>query len=386
MKKYIFSVLASATLLSCTHKEVRTPAGASSPFTEDGAAAVNEIFGSDSPTGKFRHKLYVDFYTNGDRKYLSETAKKAIGEALEKTLTENTDQSLVSAALGNIKGAMIDNFVKTLRLYKITNTGLQLDLTVIPEKNSKDSFADELNSNQLVRLDQVGGVSSQWSQLETATYLDSIYKNSSLVGTKSKKADFIGGVVSLYAEILDATPGFGRPLQNAVKGFVRYRRYYRVNQNLGSFTCDKYTVTAQSRGGGVPQFYTVDLYKNFNLKNLIPVEETVEISPGYIVASGEGRRELSAFGDKDIGKTIRTTNYSVQDKSISSVGSFYIKKISYNLSNKEIDIAGSEMGPIDIKGDMNSGLSRARQAFLKKCEPQMKKFLKLSEVVPGDLL
>lgn len=344
--------------------------------------ALRELFGDDSPTAAYRHRLKVDFYTNKDKTYLGATAKKAVAEALEKTLVENKDGSLTAEALENLKSAFIANFVTTLRLYKIVNTGLQLDLTFIPEANKKSDLDEEFENNNLIRLDKVGGLSAEWKKLESGSYLDSIYRNSASVPVK-KKSDYIGGTISFYVEILDATPGFGRPSKNAVKGFMRYRRYYRMNRAFAAKReCQKLVLGAQPRNSG-PSFFTVDIYKNFNLANLMPVTENLEIFPGYLVATGEGRTELAAFGNKGVGKTVRTTNFIVQDKSPRSVGSFYLKKLSYSLAEKRWDLAGSEIGPVTLQGDTSRALYEGRVKLFKQCESSLPGYLNLTDLGAG---
>jgi hypothetical protein len=284
-------------LSSCTHKEVqeREPAATSAAgiISPDEGRILAQLIGGDSPVRNYRHPMSASFHTNNDKKYLTETAKKALQEALAESLgATDPEKGLAKIVVGNIKAAVIENFIKTLRVYKIVNTGLQFDIAFAPKANNPKDFDAQLASNQLIRLDETNSLSAKWEQLEKGSFTDTVYKNSSLIPTSGKDANYIGGVATVYIEILDANPKIRlpNPVKNGVKGFIRYRRYYRVQQDHAQkVTCDKYTLSSNRAGEGVPTFYTVDLYKNFNLKSLIPTPETIEIYPGITQPTLVGR-------------------------------------------------------------------------------------------------
>lgn len=389
---------ASLVCLHCTHKESRGPASSGKPLMTDGETqALSDLFGSDSPTNSFRHPMQVSFYTNSDKEYLSSTAKKALQQALMESLGGDVpEQALGKVVAGNLKDAMIENFVKTLRLYKIINTGLQVDLSFLPQANNKNDYAAELSSNQLVRLGETGKLSAKWESLETVTATGTLYNNSVYIPSQAGSADYIGGTMSIYVEILDTSPKIKIPsiTKNGVKGFIRYRRYYRVNRDLAkSLSCDNFAVNVK-RAEGVPLFYTVDLYKNFNLKNLIPTEETLEVFPGLLATSGEGRYELMPDSLEKAGKSIPTATFAVEQKrNISGEVSFSIKKLVYNLKDKSLDRDKSQVDLISYYsrndggvGMEDSALANARRIFFKKCEGSMEKLLGLEAVVQKGVL
>ncbi len=395
------ALIACAALMAvhCSHKEVREPASLNKIVSDGQVQALGDLMGGDSPLNPYRHPMKIQFYTNGDQKYLSETARKALNQAIIETLgVENPEQGLAKLAAGNLKDALLENFVKTMRIYKIINTGLQVDLTFLPQPNQKNDYAAELNSNQLVRFNETGALSSKWDQLEKSTDTGTVYNNSVYIPAKQGKADYIGGTMTLYAEILDTRPKFGLPSikKNGVKGFVRYRRYYRLNREVQkSITCEGFTLSAKPAGAGVPLFYTVDLYKNFTLKNIIPTEETIEIFPGLLASTNEGRSELMPDKYDRTGKSIPTGQFLVESKkSFLEEISFNLEKIVYDLKEKKLDRDRSRVKLVeyyssrdnDSMANDTQALYSARIQYLKKCESSMEKFLNLDALVNGGIL
>ncbi|AFY03173.1 hypothetical protein [Bdellovibrio bacteriovorus] len=396
------ALIAWAALMAvhCTHKEMREPASEKKYTISDGQTqALADLIGGDSPLKPYRHPMKISFHTNGDQKYLSETARKALNQAIIETLgVENPEQGLAKLAAGNLKDAMIENFVKTMRVYKIINTGLQVDLTFLPQPNQRNDYAAELNSNQLVRFNETGALSSKWEQLEKATDTGTVYNNSVLIPATQGQADYIGGTVTFYVEILDTRPKFGLPSikKNGVKGFARYRRYYRLNREVQkSVSCEGYTLSAKKSGPGVPLFYTVDLYKNFSLKNIIPTEETIEVFPGLVASNNEGRNELMPDKYEKTGKSIPTGQFVVESKkSFTEEISFNLEKIVYDLKEKKLDRDRSRVKLVnyyssrdqDSTANETQALYSARIQYLKKCESSMEKFLNLDALVNGGVL
>ena len=398
--KFVLTAATASMILSCTHKETRTPAAVSikDVISDRGVKAFSDIIGGDSPINPYRRPMKIDFYVDGDKDYLSETAKKALHQALTDSLLDKSGQGLAKVVASNLKEQMVENFVKTMRFYKLINVGLQMDISFLPEPNQKDSLESEMNSNQLVRFDELGKLSQKWTALETNTRTQSLYNNSVLVPVTSGQADLVGGAVTLYIEILDATPKFKLPrlTKNGVKGYIRYRRYYRMNEELAAkTTCDKYVISSQRAGKNVPLFYTLDMYKNFNIKNIVPTDETLEIFPGLLAKNSDGRHELMPKKDGKNGKSIPTGAFQVQEKTgaLDQV-TFAVEKIVYDLKDKSLDRRKSDVKMVSFDSrrsydhpvDEGQALYNAKVNFFKKCESSLEKALKFDEIVQGDLL
>lgn len=389
--KTLLVMCASLATVHCAHKDVRQPAGTKDLLTNDEARAFSELLGDDSPLNPVRHPLKIQLRTSGDGKYLSETAEKALREAIMKSLQGDApEQGLAKAVGSNLKGALIDNFIKTLRFYKIINVGIQVDLTFLPEPHNYQDFASELSSNQLVRLNEVGKLSEKWKK-EDKPLTNKLFTNSFYIPTTNSPKNYVGGLFTLYVKILDADPKLKTPniAKNGVKGFVRYRRIYRMNEvPQKNLICENFVSTFKALGERVPLFYTLDLYKKFNLAEISPEEETIEIYPGLIAAQGEGRDGLmpdSSVRSEDTGKagsSISTGIFSVQQKGSSKKdANIKISKIVYNLSDRKISSARSKIG-----NGISEKSGKDLSAYFEKCESNIKTFFNLDSVIPGGTL
>ena len=392
--KILSGVLFVLGMAGCTHKDVqpqqREPAAAPAAgiITSDEARILAQLIGGDSPVRNYRHPMTASFHTNNDKKYLTETTKKALQEALAKSLgVDDPEKGLAKIVAGNLKEAIVDSFVKTLRVYKIVNTGLQFDIAFTPTPNTAKDFNAELSSNQLIRLDETNSLSSKWAQIEKGTFTDTVYKNSSLIPVNAKGVNYIGGVATVYIEILDANPKIRlpNPLKNGVKGFIRYRRYYRVQQDhTAKTTCDKFTMSSNRAGEGVPTFYTVDLYKNFNLKNLIPTPETIEVYPGLIASTNVGRDQMLPSSQEKVGKSISTASFNISQKKLLG-GDLVLSldKLVFDATDKKIN---PSLSSASIKsGGVGLTVDLVKSSFLKECEGPLTKMLNLDVVLGGSL-
>jgi hypothetical protein len=208
-----------------------------------------------------------------------------------------------------------------------------------------------------------------------------------MIPINSQAANYIGGVATVYIELLDANPKFKvpEPTKNAVKGFIRYRRYYRVQQDHAqTVTCDKYTLSSNRAGENVPTFFTVDLYKNFNLKNLIPTPETIEIYPGLLATTNDGRDGLLPRDTKEIGDSISTASFNVsQKKLIGGDLTITLNKLVYGATDKKIN---PELSKASIKsGGLGLTVDQVKKSFLNECEQPLAKLLNLNVVLGGAL-
>lgn len=381
-KKFFLAAVASLIAAHCTHKETREPANVKNILTNDEAQALSNLMDTDSPLNPYRRPLKIQFHTSGDQEYFRQTAEKAFREALTKSLTEEgPEQGLGKSVTANLKEELFENFVETLLIYKIINIGIQVDISFLPEPYQNSDFSPELSSNQLVRFNEVGKLSRKWDALETPVTND-LFGNSFFVPKGQGDVDYVSGVLSLYVEILDMDPKLKLPntIKNAVKGFVRYRRFYRLNSEPQSVAeCGEFALSYKSDGPRVPFFYTVDLYKNFNLMNISPTEESLEIYPGFLASNNEGREELMPDVYEKAGRSISVGQLLVNKKQNSASPGFRLKKLVYDLRNKKLDFENSVF-------EQGKSLTSERRDYFKKCEQSLKTFLKLDAVVPGGLL
>lgn len=381
---------ASLVTAHCSHKDVRQPAGAKDLLTNDEARAFSELLGDDSPLNPYRHPLKIQLRTSGDGNYLSETAEKALREAIVKSLQgDGPEQGLAKAVGSNLKGALIDNFITTLRFYKIINVGIQVDLIFLPEPNNYRDFTSELSSNQLVRLNEVGKLSEKWKD-QDKPITNKLFSNSFYIPTNNSPLNYVGGLFTLYVKILDADPKLKVPniVKNGVKGVVRYRRFYRMNEVAQkNLICENFVSTFKALGDRVPLFYTLDLYKKFNLAEISPEEETIEVFPGLIAAQGEGRDGLMPDSDakskdaENAGRSISTGIFSVQQKGSSKMDIIKVNKIVYSLTDRKISSDSSY-----ISKGVSEKSGKDLNDYFEKCESNIKTFFNLDSAIPGGTL
>ncbi|MEN0058662.1 MAG: hypothetical protein AAGB31_07495 [Bdellovibrio sp.] len=391
--RWLLVVGASVLSLHCTHKETRTPAGMQDIVKNIEVNSLNQIMGGDSPWQQYRRTMKADFYVRGDKEYLSSTAKKALQEALAKSLgVESPEQGLAKLFAGNLKQSVVDNFVKTLRFYKLFNVGLQMELTFLPQGYERRNFDAELNSNQLVRLNETGQLSRKLAALDNSKMTTSIYNNAVLIPQQNDPS-YIGGTITFYLEILDTNVRVKIPslTKNGVKGFVRYRHYYRMNQPVQfQSNCDIYNIHAQSSRDSVPSFYTVDIYKNFNLENLIPTAETIEVWPGLIGATQDGRDELLPLStSKEASSRLATFDVKVKQKKYEDI-EFGVERLVYDVQSKKLDAEKSKVRVISFirNRDVAPGqdevlLQNVSRTFFNSCGSSLNKLLNVNAVMPG---
>ncbi|GEM_PF-6997068 len=379
--------------LSCTHKDVREPASAKQGrelISEKSHEALSQILKGDSPTQDYRRTMQIKFHTDGDEKYLSEQARKSLQQALVESLGGDTpEQGLAKVVAGELKDAVIENFIKTLRIYKIINLGLQADLYFLPEPNEKNSFLPEMSSNQLVHLQETSRLSEKWSRIESFSPTRTFLRNSYLV-PKQGQADYLGGVVTLFVKIVDVNPKLKLPSlkKRGVQGFVRYRRYFRVADLNRSVRCDDFVMQVQPKDKTSAQFFTVDVYQNFNLANILPTDESIEIYPGIVAATNEGRADLLP-NDSSAGTSINTGSFLIsQNSNARGKINFTLSKIVYNLKDGNYDSVRSEAkvvafenrGSTDYPADEYAALSAAKNRFINRCTSELERYLAISSL------
>jgi hypothetical protein len=137
----------------------------------------------------------------------------------------------------------------------------------------------------------------------------------------------------------------------------------------------------------------VDVYKNFNLKDIIPTEETLEIYPGLIASTQEGRSELLPdTGGKYV--SVPTMRYQVGQKKMMAESEFVVKKLVYDLKDRKFDVERSEIEMTSFRSmtknqrmsEEDEVKSAARREYFQKCQSVLEKQLLLNQVIPGGVL
>ncbi|GAB4011293.1 MAG: hypothetical protein Fur0010_05400 [Bdellovibrio sp.] len=251
----------------------------------------------DYPTfGKLiNQKIRTNFYTNKNERYLKEKSLKTIQEAFQKTFEhKRTEEKAAKLFTKNLYSEFIDNFIKTIQITKIVNGQFQFDFEFVPEINQKIEFTNELSTNDLI------DIRNQESLLEivdtppkeiTDEILDIPWPDS------GDYYQYVGGNITAWFKVLDLiwkpSSPIPNPRKNAVKGFLRFRKYFKVNPQNSKlqliknrfFNIENIIFTKGDESNHT--YVTVDVYKTFDLENLNPQLDRMEIYFGKLKPSNE---------------------------------------------------------------------------------------------------
>ncbi len=296
-----------------------------------------DILSRDTGGKRLKYRMDFRFATDIEEEYLRTKARAAFQTALAKTLDMSNPQDekkpLQERFKEHLLGSLVSEFVKTLQVYKILNGTIQIDLTFLPESDDPGSFSAELGSNQLVRWDDVGSVSDEFNALSAPNDVERLasYADNPVVQEQlnNNRYAYVGGSITLWIKLadmhFDITHPIPNPTKNAVKGTVRLRRIFTApSMEFSNIACKPGSIeklVLQPEGVGrftespTPkhQFVTVDHVKAFNLKQLVPKDESLEIYFGYLLPNNKGRKGLLAAEDHKE-KPLKTGELVVYEK------------------------------------------------------------------------
>jgi len=290
------------------------------------------------------------FWTDLDDKYLQAKAKVALNSTLVDTfssLASPQNKKPITALLKeNLIKNIVSNYIKTAQVFKIFNGTFQIDLNFTPKEHLNINYDHELSTNQLINFENSGSLYDELvsSEISNAKQMASID-----FPVSTELYQYTGGSISIWLKLLDMSfnplKPIPNPKKNAVKGFVRYRRYFKVNSpSRMDFQLNSEAVTSnllhfkKNKEGTInSRFITVDIIKEFNLKNLIPKDGRMEIHFGNIVPNNikKGNIIRNFFSKKE--KKINTGELSFSGEFKGYRNGTYkstIKKLVYDFKKK----------------------------------------------------
>lgn len=261
-------------------------------------ASLDKIVDHEIYRDYFSHESYgkqvgfgMDFnlWTDLDKDYLKERADRSFKEALAKTFNPNMEGGMFGALKGNLINSFVENFVKTLYIYKIVDGTFQIDIHFSAKNDNPNNFSKEFDSNQLI----VASDSLKEAILNSKmTTRPDLAVSQVTWPKKESPLQYTGGTISLWIKLLDLDIEFKKPIPtiaNVVKGHFKFRRYFKVNP--------EYLSTIKHSGKDIKingvrfvsenrkdSYITVDLYKTYNLKNIPPKYDRLEIAFNGLVA------------------------------------------------------------------------------------------------------
>jgi len=367
---------------------------------------LKDLFQFDTRGKQLKYVVRSKFWTSMDKPYLQKKAKEALEQAIAKTLAvTDAEGGLLGKFKQNLTQEFLKEFVYTLQVYKILNGTIQFDLYFLPEEDSVNDFSNEYSSNRLVRLSETGTLQQKLRDQENWTVTGQLGKASHKLIALSRLAGnqdrtlYAGGAISVYLKLADMRwdplKPVPHPKKNAVKGFIRYRRYFIHDGSLveGSCKTDRVSIGKLEWASGKKQsdqLMTVDLYKAFNLANMDPTSQTLEIFPGRWLASNQGRggllpRGFLGFKDHEwVGKNLKTGSVYISGtaNSFGPPGNFEheLKSLVYSFENKRFDAARSSIYG-EVSSDYPSATSSNIAMLLQDCDKYLIKALSLDRVM-----
>jgi len=394
------------TVIPSSEQLRRNPAASAFKiFDEADLQLFQDLFQFNTHGKQLKYVVRSKLWTSMDKHYLKEKVQQALQQAIAKTLAmDGAAGGLLGKLKKNLTEEFLKEFVYTLQVFKIFNGTIQFDLYFIPDQDSPDDYSNEYSSNRLVRLQETGSLRTQLNEEESWTMTGQLGKASQKLielnrssGSQPRQL-YAGGAVSVYLKLLDMRWNPFKPIpnpkKNALKGFIRYRRYFIHDGQLAPASCktDRVSIEKIEWSSGkqqVDQLLTVDLYKSFNLAAMAPTAETLEIFPGRWLATNQGRRGLlpSGFlGFKNhewVGKSLKTGYVYVSGKaSVMGAPSVFDQRLNslvYSFGKKRFDAGLSSLSG-DVVPDAPNATQDVTYGLLQDCQDYFTKALSLGRV------
>ena len=356
-----------------------------------------DYFQYDTHNGYVTYDMGVSFWTDKGLRHFKKYGKKAIEDGLKKTFGEmmkdsSGNKKLPATAPKFIIKEAINKFVYNLKFYKLIDLNFELDLEFAPRNVNFNNYYEELQTNQLVNIDKKGTLVKSLNSFDQTLPQKILTAD---IPSTGHIYQYLGGAITIAPEILDTTWKITKPIpnpkKNALKGLVRLRKYYRVNQtqnfDLKTLFKDQkdldvdVTLFKTKKKFKTP-FITVDTIYSFNLENLLPKKERVVIHFGKLISLDKKhdnivKRILQVFKKSNDIKTsdlIITGKYTGHGEIMPENFEAQLKRIEYDVKKKKFTkvnfhtFSGAS-ATSDVEYDLKQGLLKGNaEEFIKQLE------------------
>ena len=327
-----------------------------STFLDPKVAA--DYFVTDSYHKSVEHKMQLKVTTNMDNAFLKERAQTALHTAFARTLgiveaeeseaakkiekaTSEAGESAEVEGEGKtplfkifkeeLVKELTENFIKTLAIFKIYDGTFQIDLSFVPEKNLAATFDNEFFSNQLIRESEKGKFFEKM-KMPRKSILEKVYENPPT--DRELPIQYAGGNITVWLNLLDGRLVMS-PGKMAARGFIRFRRYYKINGPAFNIKheSEEMAVSSSSLVAAVKNgkhYMTVDVYNTFDSKNMSPTPDKMEVTFGELL-------DNEFFADSFFKKIITSSLASLKTSELVLAG-----KIKKGLHRPEFKLALSK--------------------------------------------
>lgn len=364
----IIPILAISVLAGCQSskkQDVRYPTSASDggeaqplpiEFTPNEITMLRQMLRADIDPGSEKLNVSTEFSSDNRNKDFLERTKKAMKAALGNTfqLMPNEkgkqDTPLPEKLKKNVIKAFLKEFVLTLEAYKLVDGKVRIHVYMFKDKADPESYFDELNNNKLIDLShRENFLQPNPSPIDKAIEMAK-NDNSALI--------YLGGAIELEIEFLNI--GLDT---SAVNGKIKYKRFYQQKDKTMPFVINSDGVSYKTAYFPGDAYITVEVAKAFNLKNMKPELDHMNIYFGEINDRFHGRKS----------EPLRLKNEKGESK-------IKLSSLHYDFSSKKFDNKRSEAKDVSkalIKLPMTKKVSAKMGRILEKHREKVTRYLKL---------
>lgn len=363
---------------------------------------MTDYFQHDTFNGYVNYDLDVDFWTDKGEKYFAKNGKRALEDGLKKTFVEimnnnaKGDKKLPTEAYKFITKEFLAKFVYTIKAVKLIDSNFEIDFSFAPRNIRNTDYKEELASNQLVHLGSKGELFKSLNNIEQTLPEKVLATN---IPSTGHLFQYVGGAITISAEVLDTNWRITQPIprtkQNAVKGQIRFRKYYRVN-NPSDLEIAPLVTSSRIKGKSTHfkkrknhenAYVTVDVIYKYNLANLMPVKDKVVVHFGEVVSLDKSHDNLikRIFSVLKKSNDIRTADLYVEGDyngpGPSTSFKTKIKKLVYDFEDKKFSWKSS-FSTNSHSASANSQISQQiKNVLLKKKKEELIEALKLEQLI-----
>ncbi len=317
-----------------------------------------DFFSTDTYQKRVSYEMDVKLRTDVSEEYLRKKAELALHDSFRISFekmreAKEKDPPLVNLFKEGLIESFTTHFVKTIGALRLVNSTFQIDFSFVPKIHKDFNYVPELSSNQLV----------QWN--DTNSFYDELTKEDQSLQEQILKAkipsnkegyQYYGGQLSIWLKILDTHPRFDipDPKKNAVKGFLRFRRYYKANAiaDLKPFLRGQdlkmESVKVEMEKGKKDFFITVDVFKEFSLGSIMPKLDRMDIHFGTLQPDNLYKNSFIGMIFTNDNGTIKTGEIKIKGEFKAEDGSLYpfrtsLERLSYDFNKKSFDVSASKL-------------------------------------------
>ncbi|OUR96299.1 hypothetical protein A9Q84_08045 [Halobacteriovorax marinus] len=335
--------------------------------------AYRDYFLTNSFNKYLNFKMTTGFWTDKESEGLRRKANVALHNSFIQTFEEQSNSSSSVSEL--FKKSIVENsiskFVNTLYLFEVMNGKFQIDMNFTPQFIQNLTYENELSSNQLVDIkrlnlkEELKEISK--SQIQTIIETPIPHVN--------EKYQYSGGSISIQLNIIDLKwnpkKSMIDPKNSSLNGHIRFRRYYRANKlsdlglDIEGKTLKVEMFQLRKKEGESNNYITVDLYKTFDLNNMSPKRDRIEINFGKLLSNSpkNGTWLRNVFDDREDHYETGDLYLHGKYKSHATTIKTQVKLEKLIYSFKEKSFSKKSKIIVLLKGRIPTHINRSREKF-----------------------